>query len=297
MEGIVHRTVEINGIAMHVAEKGPVDGAGTGILLLHGFPELWYSWRHQIVGLAARGYRAIAPDLRGYGDTSAPPSVNSYTVFHIIGDVIALLDALELPQVFVVGHDWGAQIAWTLCMIRPDRVKALVNTSVAHIPRDPSVSLVHHFKHLYGDNYYVCRFQVQLIISTMCIFIPSSYYGEEIALPSWLSEEDLDYYASKFEKTGFTGGINYYRCLDLNWELTAPWAGAKIQVPTKFIVGDLDLTYHYPNIQDYIHKGGFKNEVPLLEEVVVLEGVGHFIQQERAEEVTDHIYNFIKKFQ
>ncbi|XP_020101931.1 uncharacterized protein LOC109719578 isoform X1 [Ananas comosus] len=320
MEGIVHRTVEINGIAMHVAEKGPVDGAGTGILLLHGFPELWYSWRHQIVGLAARGYRAIAPDLRGYGDTSAPPSVNSYTVFHIIGDVIALLDALELPQVFVVGHDWGAQIAWTLCMIRPDRVKALVNTSVAHIPRDPSVSLVHHFKHLYGDNYYVCRFQEPGVAEAefakvgtknalrMMVTLrdPQQSFvthkdwhstGEEIALPSWLSEEDLDYYASKFEKTGFTGGINYYRCLDLNWELTAPWAGAKIQVPTKFIVGDLDLTYHYPNIQDYIHKGGFKNEVPLLEEVVVLEGVGHFIQQERAEEVTDHIYNFIKKFQ
>nr|AAM28292.1 epoxide hydrolase [Ananas comosus] len=318
MEGIVHRTVEINGIAVHVAEKGG-DDAAAAVLLLHGFPELWYSWRHQIVGLAARGYRAIAPDLRGYGDTSAPPSVNSYTLFHLVGDVVALLDALELPQVFVVGHDWGAAIAWTLCMIRPDRVKALVNTSVAHMPRNPSVSPVHQIKHLYGDNIYVCRFQepgvaeaefaevgtknVLRKILTMRDPRPSSLThkdwgstGEEIALPSWLSEEDLDYYASKFEKTGFTGGMNYYRCMNLNWELTAPWAGAKIQVPTKFIVGDLDLTYHYPNIQDYIHKGGFKNEVPLLEEVVVLEGVGHFIQQERAEEVTDHIYNFIKKF-
>nr|CAD1816954.1 unnamed protein product [Ananas comosus var. bracteatus] len=300
MEGIVHRTVEINGIAVHVAEKGPVDGAGTGILLLHGFPELWYSWRHQIIGLAARGYRAIAPDLRGYGDTSAPPSVNSYTLFHLV----AMSSPYSTPS----------------NSPRPDRVKALVNTSVAHMPRNPSVSPVHQIKHLYGDNIYVCRFQepgvaeaefaevgtknVLRKILTMRDPRPSSLThkdwgstGEEIALPSWLSEEDLDYYVSKFEKTGFTGGMNYYRCMNLNWELTAPWAGAKIQVPTKFIVGDLDLTYHYPNIQDYMHKGGFKNEVPLLEEVVVLEGVGHFIQQERAEEVTDHIYNFIKKFQ
>nr|CAD1816953.1 unnamed protein product [Ananas comosus var. bracteatus] len=246
---------------------------------------------------------------------------DEYTMASVIS-AISDLGLLDLGRrahgyVFVVGHDWGALIAWTLCIMRPDRVKALVNTSLAHLPRDPSVSLVHHFKHLYGDNYYICRFQVQLIISTMSqelnvlreILTMRNPHrsslthkdwgstGEEIALPSWLSEEDLDYYASKFEKTGFTGGMNYYRCLNLNWELTAPWAGAKIQVPTKFIVGDLDLTYHYPNIQDYMHKGGFKNEVPLLEEVVVLEGVGHFIQQERAEEVTDHIYNFIKKFQ
>nr|CAD1816955.1 unnamed protein product [Ananas comosus var. bracteatus] len=285
---------------MHVAEKGPVDGAGTGILLLHGFPELWYSWRHQIVGLAARGYRAIAPDLRGYGDTSARRRLT--------------------PTPFSTSSATSSPSSTHSNSLRPDRVKALVNTSVAHMPRDPSVSLVHHFKHLYGDNYYVCRFQepgvaeaefakvgTKNALRTMVTlrdpqqsFVTHKDWrstGEEIALPSWLSEEDLDYYASKFEKTGFTGGMNYYRCLDLNWELTAPWAGAKIQVPTKFIVGDLDLTYHYPNIQDYIHKGGFKNEVPLLEEVVVLEGVGHFIQQERAEEVTDHIYNFIKKFQ
>ncbi|GAV66975.1 Abhydrolase_6 domain-containing protein, partial [Cephalotus follicularis] len=116
------------------------------------------------------------------------------------------------------------------------------------------------------------------------------------SLPSWLSEEDINYFASKFNQKGFTGGLNYYRALDLNWELMAPWTGVQIKVPVKFIVGDLDITYHIPGVQDYIHKGGFKKEVPFLQEVVVMEGVGHFINQEKAEETSAHIYDFIKKF-
>jgi len=106
----------------------------------------------------------------------------------------------------------------------------------------------------------------------------------------------VDRFASEFERTGFTGGINYYRNMDRNWELAAPWADAKVAVPTRFVVGDGDLTYHYPGIQDYIHKGGFKADVPLLEDVVVIPGAGHFIQQEKADEVSNHIYDFISKF-
>ncbi|VAH97671.1 unnamed protein product [Triticum turgidum subsp. durum] len=116
------------------------------------------------------------------------------------------------------------------------------------------------------------------------------------ALPPWLTEADIDYFAAAFEKTGFTGAINYYRNMDRNWELAAPWADAKVAVPTKFIVGDGDLTYHYAGIQDYLHKGGLKADVPLLEELVVVPGAGHFIQQERAQEVSDHIHDFIAKF-
>ncbi|XP_034228370.1 epoxide hydrolase A-like [Prunus dulcis] len=117
-----------------------------------------------------------------------------------------------------------------------------------------------------------------------------------IVLPSWLSEDEVNYYASKFEKTGFTGGINYYRNLDLNWELTAAWTGAQVKVPVKFIVGDQDLTYNSVGIKDFIHKGGFKKYVPLLEEVVVMEGVAHFINQERPDEINKHIHDFIAKF-
>ncbi|KAJ3669283.1 hypothetical protein LUZ60_011233 [Juncus effusus] len=318
MEGITHKTLQVNNISIHVAEKGPSDAPA--ILFIHGFPELWYSWRHQILSLSARGYRCIAPDLRGYGDTSVPSSVSSYTIFHLVGDLIALLDALSIPQVFVVGHDWGALIAWNLCLFRPDRVKALVNLSVAFMPRNPAINIVEHFRSLYGDNYYICRFQEHgvadeeyasmdtnlLFKKFLTVRVPGGPItfskaefessDEEIILPSWISEEDVEYFASKFRKTGFTGGINYYRCFNLNWELTAPWTGAEVRVPTKYIVGDLDLTYHYPGIQDYIHKGGLKKDVPLLEDVVVIAGAAHFIQQENAQEINDHIYEFIKKF-
>ncbi|XP_039115088.1 epoxide hydrolase A-like [Dioscorea cayenensis subsp. rotundata] len=317
MEEISHRTVEVNGISMHIAEKGM---GGQVVLMLHGFPELWYSWRHQIIGLADKGYHAVAPDIRGFGDTDAPSAISSYSICHLVGDIVALINALGQEQVFVVGHDWGAQVAWYLCLFRPDKVKALVNLSVAYMPRNPAAKPVDYFRALYGDDYYVCRFQEPGVIESIFgsvsaeqvlkkfyytlrdpsgIFIPKEGWispNDEIPLPNWLSEEDFNYFGNKFEKSGWSGGVNYYRCLNSNWELTAPWTGAQIKVPTKFIVGDLDLTYHYPGIQDFIHNGGFKQAVPLLEEVVVMKGVAHFIQQEKAHEITQHILDFIKKF-
>ncbi|OEL33892.1 Bifunctional epoxide hydrolase 2 [Dichanthelium oligosanthes] len=347
MAAVRHRQVEANGISMHVAEAGPEDASAPAVLFVHGFPELWYSWRHQIEYLAARGYHCVAPDLRGYGGTTAPPEPSSYTTFHIVGDLIALLDALQLPQVFVVGHDWGAIVSWNLCLLRPDRVRALVNLSVAFMPRRPGVKPVEYFRASYGDDYYVCRFQEPGVEAEFSAFDLKSFfklaltvqttgsssmnlrkmqaYNKEIKLPIWLSEEDISYLASVYAKTGFAGGVNYYRCLDLlenyimhhhlrtascmhqssciwltcvhrNWELMAPWTGAKVQVPAKFIVGDGDLAYHHPGVKSYIHKGGLKRDVPMLEEVVVIKGAGHFIQQERAQEISEHIYDYIKKF-
>ncbi|XP_068660824.1 uncharacterized protein [Aristolochia californica] len=315
MDGIEHRTLTVNGINMHVAEKGQ----GPAVLFVHGFPELWYSWRHQIVGLAAHGYRCIAPDMRGFGDTDTPPSHTSYTIFHTVADLVALLDALGLEQVFLVGHDWGAIVAWAFCLFRPDRVKALVNLSVAHRPRHPTLKPLQAFKSVYGEDFYICRFQkpgeaeaefaltspatiMKRFLSsrrTGAFILPKGAYASLTApttLPSWVSEEDINYYASKFEKTGFTGGFNYYRALDLNWELTAAWTGTQIKVPAKFIIGDLDMTYHMKGVKEYIHGGGFKKDVPFLQDVVVMEGVGHFINQERSEEITEHIYDFIQKF-
>jgi len=156
MEKIEHTMVPTNGINMHIASIG----TGPVVLFLHGFPELWYSWRHQLLYLSSLGYRCIAPDLRGYGDTDSPPSAASYTVFHIIGDLVGLLDHLGIDQVFLVGHDWGAVIAWDFCTFRPDRVKALVNLSVPFLPRNPAINLVEGFRALFGDDYYFCRFQV-----------------------------------------------------------------------------------------------------------------------------------------
>ncbi|KAG0478532.1 hypothetical protein HPP92_013251 [Vanilla planifolia] len=379
MDGVVfeHRTVQVNGISMHLAEKGQ----GPLVLFPHGFPELWYSWRHQILSLATRGYRAVAPDLRGYGDTDAPPDVSAYTIFHLVGDIVALIDSLGQENAFVVGHGWGAVLAWNLCLLRPDRVRALVNLSVPFPRRNPLRRPVDSLRAHYGAEHYICRFQVfvvghdwgAIVAWNLCLFRPDivralvnlsvaftprnplrrpldslrAFYGadhyicrfqelgeaeaefarlganfilrkfltyhepapllipkkgfggtpdEEIILSSWLSNDDINYYTSKFERSGFTGGLNYYRNLNRNWELTASWTGVQIKVPVKFIVGDLDLSYHVKNVKDYIHKGGFKRDVPFLQELVIMEGVGHYINQERPDEISNLIYEFICKF-
>ncbi|XP_061357482.1 uncharacterized protein LOC133301798 isoform X1 [Gastrolobium bilobum] len=317
MEGIEHRTVEVNGIKMHIAEKGQ----GPVVLFLHGFPELWYSWRHQIVALSSLGYRTVAPDLRGFGDTEAPTSISSYTCFHIVGDLVALLDLLSVEQVFLVGHDWGALMGWYLCMFRPDRVKAYVCLSVPFLPRNPNISTVDFARALYGDDFYICRFQepgkmeaemaevgteyvLKNILTTRKTgppMLPKGEYGigfnpdTPATLPSWLTQDDLAYFVSKFEKTGFTGGLNYYRNFNLNWELTAPWTGVQIKVPVKFITGELDMVYTSRDTEQHIHGGGFKEAVPNLEEVIVQKGVAHFNNQEAAEDITNHIYDFIRK--
>ncbi|KAI9084792.1 hypothetical protein K1719_033198 [Acacia pycnantha] len=188
------------------------------------------------------------------------------------------------------------------------------------MPRNPRVKPLDGFRAVYGEDYYICRFQepgkaeaemarigcqqvLKHILTTRNAgppIIPKEGLGHNAnatqALPSWLSEEDLRFYASKFDKSGFTGGLNYYRNFDLNWELTAAWNGVQVKVPVKFITGELDMVYTSPGIREYIQSGRFKKDVPNLEEVVVQEGVGHFNNQEAAEDISTHIYDFIKKF-
>ncbi|XP_027350409.1 uncharacterized protein LOC113861646 isoform X2 [Abrus precatorius] len=318
MEGIEHRTVEVNGIKMHIAEKGE----GPVVLFLHGFPELWYSWRHQIVALSSLGYHAVAPDLRGYGDTEAPPSISSYTGFHIVGDIVALIDTLGVQQVYLVAHDWGALIGWYLCMFRPERVKAYVCLSAPFVRQNPNFRMVDGLRAAYGDDYYICRFQepgkmeaemaevgTEYVLKNILTtrkpgppIFPKGEYGYGFnpdmpeTLPSWLTQDDLHYYVSKFEKTGFTGGLNYYRNFNPNWELTAPWSGVQIKVPVKYITGELDMVYTSPGMEEYVHGGGFKEDVPHLKEVIVQKGVAHFNNQETPEEINNHIHDFITKF-
>ncbi|XP_010548981.1 PREDICTED: bifunctional epoxide hydrolase 2 [Tarenaya hassleriana] len=325
-----HKFIKVNGINMHFAEKSPSPAAaGEGdfggirgppvILFIHGFPELWYSWRHQMTALSALGYRTIAPDLRGYGDTDAPESVGAYTGLHVVGDLIGLIDAIvgEREKVFVVGHDWGAIIAWQLCLLRPDRVRALVNMSVVFDPWNPKRKPIPTWKHLYGDDYYICRFQEygaieaefakmgteRALMEFLTYRNPSPLrlpkgkgYSVHLSRPSWLSDYDLQYYVSKYEKKGFTGPLNYYRNMDRTWELMAPLSKAEVKVPVKFIIGDQDLTYHLHGVKDYIHGGRFKANVPLLDQVVVLEGVGHFLHEERPDDISKHIHDYFLTF-
>jgi len=178
LDGITQRSVTVNGIKMHVAEKGE----GPVVLFIHGFPELWYSWRHQIVALAEQGYRAVAPDMRGYGGTDAPKEASTYTYGHVVGDLVALLDELGAEQAFVVAHDWGAVVAWWLCLFRPDRVKALVNLSVAFSPRNPKYKPVDMLRAAYGDDYYICRFQVFLFSFLLSFLVLLFQYSYSILL-------------------------------------------------------------------------------------------------------------------
>ncbi|KAG8390969.1 hypothetical protein BUALT_Bualt01G0138700 [Buddleja alternifolia] len=316
MKGIEHRSVSVNGIKMHVAEKGQ----GPVIVFLHGFPELWYTWRHQMVAFAALGYRAVAPDLRGFGESEAPGEVKSYSCMHVVGDIVALIESLG-DQVLLVAHDWGAMIGWYLCLFRPDLVKAFVSLTVPFRPRHPTFKPVHAMRTFFGDEYYMCRFQepgkiesemaeygckavIKKILTDRTPGPPrlpkqnpfGSHTNDDIKLPSWFTEQDLNYYAEKYDHKGFTGGLNYYRNLDLNWELSAPWSGAKVKVPVKFIVGDLDMVYNTPGVKEYVHGGGFENDVPLLEECIVLNNAGHFINQERPQEINAYIHDFVMKF-
>ncbi|KAK9052940.1 hypothetical protein SSX86_029570 [Deinandra increscens subsp. villosa] len=322
MDKIQHKMVPVNGINMHVAELGH----GPTVLLVHGFPELWYTWRHQILFLADHGYRVVAPDLRGFGDTTGAPTSDptKFTSLDVVGDLVALIEAVAGPgedKVFVVGHDWGANMCWNLCLYRPDKVKALVNLSVAFSPRNPKYKPVEALRSVYGNDYYIIRFQepgeiegefavwgTERVLNSFFsyrtpgpLLLPKGIgFGtspnDPLVLPSWLSKQDIAYYTAKFEKTGFTGGLNYYRALNLNWELTAPWTGAQVKVPVKFIVGDLDLTYNTMGVKDYIEKGGFKKDVPLLEDVIILKGVAHFLHEEKPDEINEYIDHFFKEF-
>lgn len=316
MDGLKHQKIHTNNIWMHIVEQGK----GPLVLLLHGFPEFWFCWRHQITQLADSGYHVVAPDMRGYGDSDIPLNPSSYSALHLVGDIIGLLDHFGEQQAFVVGHDWGATVAWHLCLFRPDRVRGLVALGVPFFPRSPTTKPLEFFKETFGDGLYLTQFQEPgraekafaryeiltvikkfLLITTDDLLIAPP--GKETIdvletpseLPSWITEEELQAYADKFQQTGFTGGFNYYRAMDLTWELLAPWQSSKIITPTKFIVGDGDIGYQFFGTKSYVEGEDFKGLVPTVE-ISVIQGGHHFIHQEKAAEVTKEILSFINSF-
>uniref|UniRef100_M4FCQ7 soluble epoxide hydrolase n=1 Tax=Brassica campestris TaxID=3711 RepID=M4FCQ7_BRACM len=314
------KKIKTNGIWLNVAEKG--DEGEPLVLLLHGFPETWFSWRHQIDFLSSHGYHVVAPDLRGYADSDSPPTHESYTVSHLVADVIGLLDHYGTAQAFVAGHDWGAIIGWSLCLFRPDRVKGFVSLSVPYSPRDPNLKPSDLFKS-FGDGLYITQFQEpgraeaafakhdcltvmkKFLLTTRSDFWvapPNTEIIDDLEVPStlpdWITEEEIQVYADKFQKSGFTGPLNYYRAMDLKLqelEILAPWQGYKIVIPTKFIAGDKDIGNEGANgTIKYVKGEMFKSIVPNLE-VVVIEDGHHFIQQEKSERVSQEILSFFNK--
>jgi pimeloyl-ACP methyl ester carboxylesterase len=312
---ITHRDVEVEGVRLHLAEAG----TGPTVLLLHGFPECWYSWRHQLVALAAAGFHAVAPDQRGYGRSDAPEAVERYSILHLVGDALGVLDAVGAERAVVVGHDWGAPVAWHTALLRPDRVRGVAGLSVPLVPRSPVPPLAAMRASL-GEGYYMVHFQQRGVADAELGANPRETFrrllggtggeqeppvpvvpegggfldalGADRPLPGWLTEEDLDVFVDEYAGTGFTGGLNWYRNLDRNWELSAPWRDARVRVPALYLAGDRDLVLAGRDPQAVV--AVLRRSVPGLRRAEILPGCGHWTQQERPAEVSEALIDFAR---
>ena len=312
MADLVLRTVETNGIRMHIAEQGD----GPLVLLCHGFPESWYSWRHQLPALAAEGYRAVAPDMRGYGQTDRPEAIDQYTQLHHVGEMVGLLDALAEDTAVIVDHDWGAPVAWNAALLRPDRFRAVAALSVPYTPRGGTRPTEALARAAGGSFMYMLYFQapgvaeaelerdVRSTLRRVLVGISGDGPGMRVIpkrstfleglpdperLPAWLTEADVDFYTEEFRRTGFRGGLNWYRNLDRTWALMAPWRGARVTVPALFIAGERDgVIARTRGALD-----AMKETVPQLRKLVLLPGCGHWTQQVRPAEVNTELLAFV----
>jgi len=321
MSDATHRTIQSNGIRMHIAEQGE----GPLVLLCHGFPESWYSWRHQLKALAEAGFRAVAPDMRGYGQTDRPAEIEKYTLLHLVGDMVGVLDALGAETAAIAGHDWGAPVAWHAALLRPDRFRAVIGLSVPFRPRSsfrPTSAMPQTddaiFYQLYFQEPGVAEAELERDphLTVRALLYGASGEGSHLrapgdpvgmvprnggflskvstpsALPSWLTEADLDFYAAEFRRTGFRGGLNWYRNIDRSWELLAPFAGLQVTVPALYMIGDRDLVMYFKGMDQLLPN--LAKFVPQLRETIVLPGCGHWTQQERPAEVNAAMIGFLK---
>ncbi len=309
---ITHRDVGANGIRLYIAEAG----AGPLVILCHGFPESWYSWRHQLPALAGAGFHAVAPDMRGYGGTDAPAAVDAYHMLHLVGDVVGLVKALGHEQALLVGHDWGAAVVWQAALLRSDLFPAVAALSVPFRPRGAAAPL-RLLRKAGLDNHYWFYFQEEGVaereferdprLALRRMFTGLSGEGSPLTvpaghgfldgmteapdLPTWLTEADLDTMTADFARTGFRGGLNWYRNLDRNWELLAPWAGATITQPALFIAGSNDPVIAPIGGRSPI--AAMQAALPQLAPPVLIDGAGHFIQQERPDDVNAALLPFL----
>jgi pimeloyl-ACP methyl ester carboxylesterase len=305
--------VQANGIRIHYLDEG----SGPLVVLLHGFPELSITWHAQLRALAAAGDRVVAPDQRGYGQTDCPEPIDAYTILHLVGDVISLIDALGEQTAAVIGHDWGANVAWHVAQLRPDRVRGVAGLSVP--PRARSASRpIEAMRRIFGDNYYIVRFQepgapereleadirgnlLRLMVAASGDSSPEHRWNpvreqfatnlhEPAAVPAWLGDAQLDALTVAYTRTGFRGGINWYRNIDRNWELTAAFAGLPIRQPSLFMIGELDPTL--ASARPAIEAIG--QNAPGMRRKVILPGCGHWIGEERPAEVNTELIGFLQ---
>jgi pimeloyl-ACP methyl ester carboxylesterase len=313
LDGHVLREYDIdtNGISLHVTEQGE----GPAVLFCHGFPDTSYTWRSQMKEVASAGYRAIAPDMRGYGRSSAPAEAALYTPLHTAGDLVGLLDALNVSSAVIVGHDWGATHAWNAALMRPDRFKAAFCLSVPYIPRG-DLSIFERMRNSghQGDFYMFdqIRPDADRIWADAAVTIPGVLYwasGSAPAetrwspmnparslhrpapglLPPWAEQDYVTHNIAEFQRTGFHGALNYYRAAEAYFYLSGAWKGAKITQPSFYIAGKADgLGALYPPVEKL--RAGLPGLVGSLE----IDHVGHWVQHEASAEVSDQLVKFLR---
>ena len=313
--------VEVNGVELEVFHAGE----GPAVLLLHGFPELAHSWRHQIPALAGAGYHVIVPNQRGYGGSSRPEDIAAYNIFELVGDAVGLMAHFSAESPVVIGHDWGAMVAWHCALFRPDLFAGVMAMSVPYMPRGP-LSLIDMLKAVFGDSFnYILYFQEPGVAEAELDIDPRamlhrSMWGvsgdrpEEMeapdpttqtrlleggglpdGLPPWISDEEFAVYVDAFSRTGYAGGINWYRNFDRNHSLTAAWHGARIAIPSAFVGG----------LQDFVVHGGTPGQagpsVGVMEQMcsdhrgtTLLDGIGHWNQQEAPDATNAALLAFLE---
>ena len=316
MAGPTERFVDTNGVRLRVTEAGAADAPV--LILAHGFPELAYSWRHQIPVLADAGFRVLAPDQRGYGGSSRPDDAAAYDIAALTADLVGVLDDAGAQRAVWVGHDWGAPVAWSAAQLHPERVAAVVGLSVPPVPR-PRLPPTRAFRMIFGDNFfYMLYFQEPGVADAELGADPARTLRRMIGglrppdgaaaaarmvapgpmgfierlpepggLPAWISADEFDHYVAEFARTGFTGGLNWYRNLDRNWEIMADPPAATIAVPALFIAGTADpvLGFTRRDRATDVVSGPYRE--------VLIDGAGHWLQQERPGEVNAALLEFL----
>ncbi|SDP52074.1 alpha/beta fold hydrolase [Afipia sp. GAS231] len=307
------RTISANGIELFLREQGQ----GPLVVLCHGWPELSYSWRHQINAIAEAGFHVVAPDMRGYGRSSAPADVAAYSIFDTVGDMVALVTALGETQAVIVGHDWGAPVAWHAALFRPDMFTKVAGLSVPPPfrgrarPLDSlTASGVTNFYWQYFQTPGIAEAEFEHDVATSMRKIlgrgvsdPAALFVTEgkgflgnippvLTLPDWLSEADIAHFAEAYRHSGFRGGLNWYRNLDRNWDLTAPWQGAQIHQPSLFIAGSRDSVI--TGLIGAKRVNELDRVLPNLRQKLIIDGAGHWVQQERPDEVNAAVIEFLR---
>ncbi|KAL3851290.1 hypothetical protein ACJIZ3_013172 [Penstemon smallii] len=310
MEKIEHKYVQVNGLNLHMAEIG--SESSTAVVFLHGFPEIWYSWRHQMIAVAEAGYRAIAPDYRGYGLSDPPPEPEKTSFMDLLADLLALLDALALSKVFLIGKDFGAAVVSMFTVLHQDRVLGFVTLGVPFMPPRPTPPT--HHQNL-PQGFYISRwkepgraeadfgrFDPKTVVRNVYILfskseIPIASENQEIMdivdpstpLPSWFTEEDLSTYGALYEKSGFRTALQVpYRSFLTKLDIQDP----KVDVPALLIMGEKDYVLKFTGMEEYIRSGTVKSFVPNLEIKFMPQGT-HFVQEQSPEEVNGLILNFL----